>query len=451
MQLIDALRLEYPARVAFVGAGGKTSAIFQLARQLPPPVIITTTTHLGKNQLDMADANFELDDFDHVKDALKRLQAVNVFFRKIDDPLRVGPLEPVLLSKLNDSAEEKGISLLVEADGSRGLPAKAPAGHEPVIPDWIETTVVVAGLTALGNPLDEQTVHRPEKFCALSGLDPGAMITPAAITNVLLHPMGGLKNIPPLSRKVVLLNQADTYILQAVAQSMSSQLLTQYERVLVAHLQPTRLDNLDITSAEAENPVVAAFVRIGAVILAAGVSNRLGQPKQLLLWKNEPFIRKVAKTAIDAGLDPVIVVTGAVKTEIQKVLSDLPLLWKHNEEWAEGQSSSIKVGLKALPAGCGAVIFLLADQPQIPADLLKLLASRHHQTLAKIIAPEVEGRRANPVLFDQTTFRDLLSLTGDIGGRGIFSKYKVHYVPWNDPAILVDVDSPEDYNRLLSL
>jgi len=91
---------------------------------------------------------------------------------------------------------------------------------------------------------------------------------------------------------------------------------------------------------------------------------------------------------------------------------------------------------------------LLADQPQVTPGVLRALVERHSLDLSRIVAPQVRGRRANPVLFDRNTFPDLLALTGDLGGRGIFSKYPVTTLPWHDESLLLDVDTPEDYKRL---
>lgn len=100
----------------------------------------------------------------------------------------------------------------------------------------------------------------------------------------------------------------------------------------------------------------------------------------------------------------------------------------------------------------GACIFLLADQPQIPVEVIHALKEKHTQTLAPIIAPLVlEEKRANPVLFDQIAFADLLQLTGDTGGRAIFDKHKVEYIPWHDDILIFDVDTKEDYERLKRL
>ncbi len=121
-----------------------------------------------------------------------------------------------------------------------------------------------------------------------------------------------------------------------------------------------------------------------------------------------------------------------------------------NENWQSGQASSIRSGVKVLPKETGSAIFLLADQPQITTDVIRALMEHHAMQLYPIVAPLVMmERRANPVLFDRVTLPDLLKLEGDVGGRAIFSKYPVEYLPWHDDRLLLDVDKPEDYQRLL--
>jgi len=189
---------------------------------------------------------------------------------------------------------------------------------------------------------------------------------------------------------------------------------------------------------------------VAGIILAAGASQRMGQPKPLLLWRGEPFICHVARTALDAGLAPVVIVTGARAEEVRAALADLPVEIVYNPNWAEGQSTSVRTGLQALPPETDAAIFLLADQPRIPVELVRALVARHAQTQPPIVAPMIEGKRGNPVLFDRSTFPDLMSLQGDAGGRLIFSRYPAAYVPWHDPSLLLDVDTLEDYEQLLS-
>jgi molybdenum cofactor cytidylyltransferase len=105
--------------------------------------------------------------------------------------------------------------------------------------------------------------------------------------------------------------------------------------------------------------------------------------------------------------------------------------------------------VQALPADTGGAVFLLADQPQIPATLIRALIAEHARTLAPVVVPLVNGRRGNPVLFDRSTFPDLLALTGNTGGRALFSRYAVNWLPWHDASVLLDVDTVGDYNRLV--
>ncbi|MBU4225189.1 MAG: nucleotidyltransferase family protein, partial [Chloroflexi bacterium] len=194
------------------------------------------------------------------------------------------------------------------------------------------------------------------------------------------------------------------------------------------------------------------------IILAAGEARRFGQPKQLLDYRGQPFVHAVAQTALKAGLAPVIVVTGANAEPVEAALKDLPVQIIRNVDWQSGQSSPIRAGLIALTPGPspikgeggGAAIFLLADQPQVTPSVLRALVERHSLDLSPIVAPQVQGQRANPVLFDRVTFPDLLALSGDVGGRAIFSKHPVAYLPWHDDSLLLDVDTAEDYKRLES-
>ena len=120
-----------------------------------------------------------------------------------------------------------------------------------------------------------------------------------------------------------------------------------------------------------------------------------------------------------------------------------------NPDWQAGQSTSVRAGLSQLPPRTGGAVFLLADQPQVSVELLRALVERHSQDLPPVLAPYVFDQRANPLLFDQVTFADMQTLTGDTGGRALFSKFSPRYLNWYDRRLLLDVDTPQDYTRLL--
>jgi molybdenum cofactor cytidylyltransferase len=295
--------------------------------------------------------------------------------------------------------------------------------------------ITVAGLSILGKLLTNEHVQRAEIFSALSKLNINQTITADAVIQMLANPQGGLKNIPAAARRVVLLNQADTPDLQSIGGGMARELLKHFNSVIVGTLS---------------GRVFQAFEHTAGIILAAGKSTRYGAPKQLLDWKGKPFVQHIAETALQAGLWPVLVVTGSHAADVESALNGLPVHIVRNPEYQQGQSTSIVKGVLALPKHTGSAIFLLADQPQIPVEVIRTLVESHADKFHSIIAPLVlEERRANPVLFDQVTFSDLLQLKGDIGGRAIFSNYKVEYIPWHDDRLLFDVDKPEDYQRLV--
>jgi molybdenum cofactor cytidylyltransferase len=447
MKLAQALRLSSAKTVAFAGAGGKTTAMFQLAKELAP-CIVTTTTHLGAWQIDLADRHFIVgpDEDQMIFNEIEALAGNGVTLVtgiKTNDERFAGPSDRQLL-KLKEMAGYHDLPLLIEADGARQKPLKAPADHEPAIPDFADVVVIVASLSGLGKPLTEEWVHRAEAFGQLGNCELGKPITPEALMRVLTHPQGGLKNIPPKSRRMVLLNDADSHELQAQAHNIVESLLSAFHAVLVTVLlHPV-------------SPVFARYEKIAGVILAAGESSRLGRPKQLLDYFGKPFIRQVAETALFSGLDPVIVVTGAHADEVTQAISDLPVRIVYNENWKEGQSTSIREGLLPLTPlssesqGEGGAIFLLADQPQVTTHLIRALIEHHAVDGSPITAPLVADRRANPVLFDRETFDDLKALTGDVGGRAIFTKHKVAYVTWHDESMLLDVDTVDDYRKLLA-
>jgi molybdenum cofactor cytidylyltransferase len=439
ISLMQAIRASNSSIIAFTGAGGKTTAMFQLARELSmkQPVLVTASSHLGAWQVSLADKHLVVNSMEFFKTLKNELLGVTLLTGDFDGD-RTKPLGTDILNKLNEFCIYNSIPLLIEADGSRQKPLKAWAEHEPPIPPFVKQVMHVAGLSAIGKPLSEDIVHQPEIFSSLSGLNRGETITSEAFARIAIHPEGGQKNIPFNARKTILLNQADTPELQSVAQRMSHALLQGFHSVVIASLE--------------QREVFAVHEPVAGIILAAGESTRFGKPKQLLDWKGQPFVRAVAKTALEAGLSPVIVVTGAKGENVQAAVHDLKVTVLTNENWKSGQGSSIKKGVQVLQVGdnVGAAIFLLVDQPQVTKSILQALMEKHAEGLHPVVAPMVMDQRANPVLFDQVTFSDLMELEGDVGGRAIFHMYHVEYLPWHDDRLLLDVDTPEQYQRLIS-
>ena len=462
MQLITALRYHQPVPIAFVGAGGKTTAIFTAARELlvkpgqvdpVNTVLVTTSTHLGAWQARQADHHIIISsdsDFQNFRNHIPN--GLVLVTGEESDHLLCG-LNPDVLEKVGTLGASQQLPVFIEADGSRMHPVKAPAEYEPAIPEFVKAVVVVAGMQALGKPVHQDWVHRPEKFCEITGLSPGQRITGEAIRQVLLSTDAGLKNIPAGARRIALLNQADTPEQQAAAKGIGEELTSAYQSAIVSSLATGEDHGTEIYKPGeiAKGCGVHAVIeQTAGIILAAGGSSRFGQPKQLLTWRGEPLVRHVAKTALRAGLNPVIVVLGADADAIEPVIKDIGLRIVINQAWMDGVSTSIKTGLSALKEDVGGVIFLQADQPQIPVQLVSSLIEEHRNTLNPIVAPQIDGVRGNPVLFDQTVFPALSALEGDRGGRALFSHYPIDWVTWHDPKALMDIDSPGDYQDFLN-
>jgi len=281
---------------------------------------------------------------------------------------------------------------------------------------------------------------------------PGEIITPQALAQMMTHPLGGLKNIPSHAHRIALLNQFDSLELQAQASSIGSDLLPIYDAVISCSLAEKLLTLYGLPpDPNPQSSIYAVYQKIAAVILAAGEARRFGSPKQLLDWHGKPLIWHVAEKALQAGMDPVLVVCGAEKNAIQQALSDLPVELIHNPDWQQGQGSSVKMGIQSVRSRSSGILFLLADQPQIPVSLMRTLIHKHAQSLNPITGPMIDGQRANPVLFDRVTFDDLGDLSSEVGGRALFGKFGVDWIPWHDHSPLLDIDTPEDYKDLLEM
>jgi molybdenum cofactor cytidylyltransferase len=438
MNLTRALDLHGGESVAFVGAGGKTNTIFRLANSLDSPVMITTTTHLGAWQAARADQHIMLAagrKFPHLDILGKQ---VTLFTGPSGKDDRLSALDRQQLVALHDYCRGEDIPLLIEADGAKLRPLKAPAPYEPVIPNWVDKVVVVAGLRGLGESLSDEFVHRPQRFSELSGLPLGEQIRVEELAVVLRSKEGGLKEVPKNALAFVFLNQAENPQLQGQANRLAQTLVDCFDRVLIGSTQQSHPDEV----------IQSVHCRMAGIVLAAGGSERLGRPKQLLSWERQLFVSVVVKTALEAGLAPLVVVTGSDHKAVSLALQDFPVKIIYNPDWHSGQASSMQAGLRALPERCEGCVFLLSDQPQVSARLLRQLLERYMQSLSPIVAPLVAGQRGNPVLFSKETFTALDAVEGDLGGRAIFRQFKVDWVPWVDDRMAMDVDRMEDYQTL---
>jgi molybdenum cofactor cytidylyltransferase len=446
MDLSHAFRLQSKEIVALVGGGGKSTAMFRLAAELAAQgkrVVTTTTTRIFAVQIALAPQHLIYSPDRPVEDFMSRLSQALAAQAHV---LVVGPpdyqtgkafgVEPAVVEAIAGLPEVD--TILVEADGSRMRPFKAPAEHEPVVPDRTTLLVPVVGIDALGRPLADEHIHRAERAAALAGVQPGAAVTPEIIAAVLAHPQGGLKGLPPGARAVPLVNKVESAEEVAAARDLAGRLLAY-----------SRIESVVVGAVGHADPAAEVHSRVAAVVLAAGGAERFGAAKQLLPWAGGTLLSHAVDTALASRAGPVVVVLGHQADACRAALGDRPAAVVYNAQWAQGQSSSVKAGLAALPANVGAALFLLADQPGVTPAVVDALIERHRATLAPVVWPEYEGRRGNPVLFDRVTFPDLMRLSGDVGGRPVLQAYagRAERVPVADPGVLSDIDAPEDYEQ----
>jgi molybdenum cofactor cytidylyltransferase len=253
MTLAEALGMKRDEVVALVGGGGKSSAMFRLARETVDQggaVITTTTTKIFAAQIGLAPA--------HVPAAEATRERVTAALAAHRHVLVIGPSNA-------DTGKADGVSLelfhrlrswcadaciLNEADGSRMRPFKAPAAHEPVIPPETTLVVPVVGADVLGRTLGAEHVHRPELISALSGAPLGASITPEVVARVLSHRDGGLKGVPSGARVVAVINKVEVLSDRAPAHETAQRLLRE-----------PAIQSVVLTTLRGENPVLEVCSR----------------------------------------------------------------------------------------------------------------------------------------------------------------------------------------------
>jgi molybdenum cofactor cytidylyltransferase len=192
--------------------------------------------------------------------------------------------------------------------------------------------------------------------------------------------------------------------------------------------------------------------KTGIIILAAGNSSRLGQPKQLLAYKETTLLKNTIKEASLLSNTVVIVVTGSNHELIEKELqSDIKI--SHNPDWETGMSSSIVNGLQHLLhlyPDIEKCIFAVCDQPLVTASVFTNLIDEQQKTQKGIAASEYASTLGTPVLFDKKYFAELLELKGQEGAKKIINKYLNDTVAVAFEKGSIDIDTEDDYNKLMS-
>lgn len=188
---------------------------------------------------------------------------------------------------------------------------------------------------------------------------------------------------------------------------------------------------------------------IAGVVLAAGLSRRMGRRKLLLDLGGEPVIRRAVEGVAGWGVDEIVVVVPPDHADLAAALTGIPHRLAVNLEPETGQAGSVVAGIAALGPAVRAAFIALGDQPAVPRAVPLGLIAAYRATARAIIAPRYRDGRGNPVLFDASVFPELLRLTGDAGARAVIDAdpNRVALVSFDLP-MPPDIDTPEDYETL---
>lgn len=184
------------------------------------------------------------------------------------------------------------------------------------------------------------------------------------------------------------------------------------------------------------------------LILAAGASSRLGQPKQLVKLGGRPALHMTVSNAVAVAAQAVTVVVGAHAAALTPMLKRTSASWVLNRTWEEGMGSSIRAGIAALPIGCEAVLILLGDQVAVSPDDLKRLVSAWNGESTVIAAAQYEQQTGVPAIFPAFCFSELAALRGDQGAKAVLHRYRDRVVRVAMPNAAVDLDTPDDLQIL---
>jgi molybdenum cofactor cytidylyltransferase len=192
-------------------------------------------------------------------------------------------------------------------------------------------------------------------------------------------------------------------------------------------------------------------MNVGALILAAGSSSRMGRPKQTLQFQGMSLLRRATLAALDAPCRPVVVVMGAHAELSRRELDQLDVHEAFNPDWEIGMGSSVRAGIERLvsiEAEVAAAVLLLCDQPHVTSNVVSSLLAAHHTNGKPVVASVYGESFGVPALFSRKLFTELTQLAGSSGAKEIIKRhaFEAHFIPFPDGE--VDVDTPDDFSWL---
>lgn len=452
------LGLQFPAIVAFYGAGGKTTLLFKLASELNAAghnILITTTTKIYKppGKIILKDSSPE-QTAEKIAAHLKN-NAVAILGSEVLPGGKVAGVDPYLIDFLHQRLK---LTILVEADGAKGKSLKGYHCYEPVIPEHSHYIIAVLGGDALGKALTTENTHRLELFTKSTGTKKSAKITVTTMAAAFCHMLDLGKKQAPRALSFLVINKADQMLFPGKEAlkiiSLIKDTLSNYcpKKLLITegqNIDPVKI----VLNFNAETPKA----KVSCVVLAAGQSSRMGKAKLALKAKEKTILEVTLGEIIAAGIKKIFLVVapgGNDSLEWPGLKQDGNIVIEvvENPYYQTGMASSLKAGLEAVDPDTQGILFALADQPYIPAYVYRALCEKYQQRLALVTCPVFKKQRGNPVLFDRRTWPELMKLKGDKGGRPVIERINTRQrdnVEVDTPSILWDIDTPEDYRAYL--
>ena len=192
--------------------------------------------------------------------------------------------------------------------------------------------------------------------------------------------------------------------------------------------------------------------KITGILLAAGLSTRMGTPKQLLPFGNSTMIETVIDNLLQSKLGEVIVIIGHQADLIRSTIKSEPIQIVFNPNFYDGMLSSVQCGIRSVSKSSSAFAITLVDQPLITPDLIDIVITAHHENNYGITIPRFNGQRGHPAIFDRQYTEEILELDQHSGGvRSILQTHTddIYYIQVDSNRILQDIDEKEDYKRAI--
>lgn len=441
MKFREAFGIEKGDMIALIGAGGKTSLMVGIGYELAElgwRVLATSTTPMPAEQIRLMPAALSIDsEADSISAALNEARFVFLYGEaRGDKALGVKAGLVTLIPDIVDSDV-----LLIEADSANNLPLKAPRTGEPIIPQGVSLVIPVASFAAVGEPLDEAHVYNPQAMIKTCGFPEGMPIKPSWIAQVVRDEHLGMQGIPSNARTVAFFNQTPMTPFNRRRARAAAKIALRHSTLQAVALGEVR----------GHEPVREVQRTVGVVVLAAGASKRMGEPKLLLPWTNRrTIIEHIVEQLIKLKTDPIVVVTGHYSAEIKQALERWEVQFTQNRAFKTAElGASLRAGLSALPENASAALIVLGDQPNIPPKVVQQILMAYAEQQRDIILPQFDGRVGYPVLIARRHWAELLAMKDDAG----FEKWLAAHVPEalrvpvDTDAIFRSVDTPQDYRE----